>query len=399
MADRYDVVVVGAGLVGLATALALVQTTRRRVLVLEAEQRVAAHQSGHNSGVIHAGLYYRPDSEKARLCAAGRAALYRFAAEHGIAHERCGKLVVATHAGERPALAELRRRAQANGLSGVRELSEAELREVEPHAHGVAALHVPETGIIDYREVAATVAGLVVAGGAELRLGARLVGVERRPAGLVLETSQGAVSADNLINCAGLQSDRVARRCGLRPPVRIVPFRGEYYALADRGLLRNLIYPVPDPRFPFLGVHFTRLVGGGFEAGPNAVLAGRRHGYERGRPSLRDCASWCCYPGFWRMAWRFRRVGLYELYRSRSKRAFLRSLQKLVPAVQEADLRPGGAGVRAQALDRQGQLVDDFLIVRAARMVHVLNAPSPAATASLAIGRVIAAGAVRDFGW
>ncbi len=387
-----DVLIVGAGVVGLATGLALVEQFGDRLVVVEAEADVAQHQTGHNSGVIHSGLYYAPGSYKARLCAEGRDLLYRFCADHGVPHERCGKVVVATGEEERPRLEALRARGEANGLQGLRVLTGDELREIEPHVAGIAGLRVLETGIVNYGAVSRAYRDVLQRGGARVLTGARLLAVRQETGGLVAETSSGSIHARLLVNCAGLQSDRVARLCGADPDVRIVPFRGEYYELGPSGrhLVRHLIYPVPDPRFPFLGVHFTRRVEGTIEAGPNAVLAFRREGYRRWDVSPRDMADWMAYPGFWRMGRRMWRVGAQEFARSLSKAQFTRDLQKLVPAISEADLAPGGAGVRAQAVDRDGKLVDDFRFADTARAVHVLNAPSPAATASLAIGRVVA---------
>lgn len=387
-----DVAVIGGGIVGVATALALRRTTRATVTVLEAENRLAAHQTGRNSGVIHAGLYYKPGSLKARNCTAGREALYRYCAEHGVPAERCGKLVVATTSEELPALDELERRGRANGLRGLRRLSAGELGEVEPQVRGLAGLLVPETGIVDYAQVTAALAGDLRRLDGEVRTDARFLSLARSGSDTVLSTASGEVRCRFVIACAGLQADRVARRCGVDPGVRIVPFRGEYWELAPerRGLVRNLIYPVPDPRFPFLGVHFTRKVSGAVEAGPNAVLALRREGYGKTSFSLRDTAAVLSAPAFWRLAARYWRTGMAEMWRSASRRAFARALQRLVPEVTAADLRPGGAGVRAQALDDAGNLLDDFHIVEAERQIHVLNAPSPAATASLAIGEHLA---------
>jgi len=395
-----DVAVVGGGLVGLATAHALVGRAGRRVAVLEAEPRVAAHQSGHNSGVIHSGLYYRPGSLKAENCVAGRDAMYRFCAEHDVPHARTGKVVVATAERELPALAELERRGRANGLRGLRRLAPDELRAREPHVRAVAALLVPETGIVDFGRVAEAMAADVRAGGGTVRTGVRVLGCREHGGGLVVETTGGPLHARVLVNCAGLQSDRVARRCGVRPDVRIVPFRGEYWTLvpARRGLVRGLVYPVPDPEFPFLGVHFTRRIDGAIEAGPNAVLALRREGYRWTDVSPRDVAALALWPGAWRMAGRYWRTGLGEVRRSLSKRAFVAALRGLVPDVCAADLAPGGSGVRAQAVLPDGRLLDDFRIVETPRMVHVLNAPSPAATASLAIGARLAALAAARLG-
>jgi L-2-hydroxyglutarate oxidase len=397
--ESADIVIVGGGIVGLATAMALADSAIS-VAVIEAEREVALHQTGHNSGVIHSGLYYKPGSAKALNCAAGRELLYRFCADNGIAHERCGKLVVATSESELPALAELERRGIANGLAGVKRVSAAEMREIEPHVAGIAGLRVPETGIVNYRQVAEAYAAKVAARGGSIRTATRFVGCRREAGAVTVETSAGTLRAKLLINCAGLYSDRVARLCGVDPEVQIVPFRGEYYELAPsaRHFCKHLIYPVPDPRLPFLGVHFTRMVGGGVECGPNAVLAFRREGYRLRDISPRDLWELARYPGFWKMSRRFWRTGLGEMYRSFSKRAFWRALQKLIPEVQYDDLIAAGAGVRAQAVEPGGKLVDDFFIRQAERMIHVLNAPSPAATASISIGRTIAEMARKELG-
>ena len=398
--DAADVIVVGAGIVGLATARALSQVRGLTVFVIEAESDVARHQTGHNSGVIHSGLYYKPGSVKARTCAEGREQLYAYCRERGVPHDRCGKVVVATDAREVAALEELERRGRANGLQDIVRLDAVGLREREPHVAGVAGLFVGETGIVDYTAVARAYAEDVKAAGGEIRLNSRFTGCRRETAGLVVETTAGPLRGRLLVNCAGLQSDRVARRCGVDPGVRIVPFRGEYYELAAgrTHLVRNLVYPVPDPRLPFLGVHFTRMIGGGVECGPNAVLAFRREGYRLRDASARDLWDYARSPGFWRMAARFWRTGLGEMHRSVSRRAFWRALQRLVPEVRLADIARAGAGVRAQAVDHRGKLVDDFFIRRAERMIHVLNAPSPAATASLSIGRAIADMARQELG-
>jgi len=395
----YDIAVVGGGIVGMATAMSVLARRRVSVVVLEKENRLAAHQTGNNSGVIHSGLYYKPGSLKARNCTAGREALYRFCAERGIPAERCGKVVVATREKQLPVLEELRRRGEANGLKGLRRLRPEEIREIEPHAAGIAGLFVPQTGIVDYARVTEAYAEEVRRGGGEVLLGAAVRRIAHAGGGLVLETGKGEVRCRHLINCAGLQSDRVARMAGAEPGVRIVPFRGEYYELTPErcDLVRNLIYPVPDPEFPFLGVHFTRMIGGGVEAGPNAVLAFKREGYSRWSFSAGDLFDAFSYGGFWRMAGSNWRMGLGELWRSWNKGAFVRALQALMPEIAAADLVPGGAGVRAQALDPDGKLVDDFRIVEAERQIHVLNAPSPAATASISIGETIADLAGRNF--
>jgi L-2-hydroxyglutarate oxidase len=396
-----EIVVVGGGLVGLATAYALVLgRASRSVLVLEAEDRLAAHQSGHNSGVIHSGLYYRPGSLKARTCREGREALYRFCDDAGVAYRRSGKLVVATRPAELPALAWLEERGQANGLQGLRRLAGAEVEEVEPAARGVAGLWVPETGVVDFARVAEALGSRVRQAGGEVVTGARVREIRRDGGGLMIGTAAGEFRAALLVNCAGLQADRIARLAGTEPGVTIVPFRGEYYELvpARRSLIRTVIYPVPEPALPFLGVHFTRTIADRVEAGPNAVLAWAREGYRRGDVSLRDLAGTLSYGGFWKLARTHWRTGLAELGRSYSKRLFVRALRRLVPEVRAVDLVPAGSGVRAQALDAAGTLLDDFYLVEAPAAIHVLNAPSPAATASLAIGREVAARALRRLG-
>ena len=392
MGETYDVAVVGAGIVGLASARALLEERRRALVVLEAEDRPAAHQTGHNSGVIHSGLYYKPGSLKARLCFEGRTSLERYCEERGIAWERCGKVVVATDESQLPALEELQRRGAANGLGELERLDAGGLREHEPHVAGVAGLFVPHTGIVDYGAVARAYAEDVEAMGGEVRLRCAAGAIARHESGFTIETPAGEVRARHLLNCAGARSDRVARRAGLRPKARIVPFRGEYKLLRDERahLVKHLIYPVPDPRFPFLGVHFTRRIEGGIEAGPNAVLALSRDGYRWRNVSLPDLLDMARFPGFWRMGMRYWRTGLGEMRRSLSPAAFTRALQVLLPELERADLVPGGAGVRAQALGPDGKLLDDFHLETQPGAVHVLCAPSPAATASLAIGKEIA---------
>jgi L-2-hydroxyglutarate oxidase len=389
----FDLIVVGGGIVGTATALALTRAyPGLKLAILEKEDHLAAHQTGHNSGVIHSGLYYRPGSLKAQNCAAGREALYAFCAERKIAVERCGKIVVATREEEIPALDELERRGIANGLAGLERLSAAGVKEHEPHVAGIAGLYVPQTGIVDYVEVTNAYAQVVREGGGIVQTGCQVNGVKRQGQDFHLTTSQGDFSCRTLINCAGLQSDRLARACGIDPGVQIIPFRGEYYLVAPQRqhLVRNLVYPVPDPAFPFLGVHFTRMIHGGVEAGPNAVLALKREGYDRFSLSLPDLFATLTYPGFRHLAKRFWKVGAMEYHRSYSKSRFVRDLQKLIPELQRSDVVRGGAGVRAQAVDREGKLLDDFHIINSEGMVHVLNAPSPAATASLSIGSTIA---------
>ncbi len=389
-----EILVVGGGIVGLAAARALAVGHGRAVTLLEAGPELAAHQTGHNSGVIHAGLYYRPGSRKAETCAAGRRAIYAYLAERGIPHERCGKLVVALDEAELTRLDELERRGRANGLVGLERLDASGLREVEPHAAGVAALHVAETGIVDYRRVAAALADDLRAAGGRIETAARVTGIRRRDGQVIAETSQGARwAAPFLVGCAGLGSDRLAVAAGLEPGVRIVPFRGDYCELvpAARHLVRGLIYPVPDPDLPFLGVHFTRRIDGAIEAGPNAVLAWKREGYSRAAFSPADAMATLGFPGFWRFAPRYAGIGWREYRRAWSRRRFAAELRRLLPELTDDALRPAGCGVRAQALGRDGRLVDDFVWLEADRMLHVLNAPSPAATASLAIGEEIAA--------
>jgi L-2-hydroxyglutarate oxidase len=387
-----DVAIIGGGIVGLAVARALLHEHGILPVVLEAEERLASHQTGHNSGVIHSGLYYEPGSRKARDCVAGRDAMYAFCREHGVAYERCGKLVVATTEEQAGALEELERRGRTNGLDGILRVAADGLGEYEPHVRGRAGLWVPETGIVDFTRVAEALAAELRAKGATIRTGSRVRRVERRSAGFVLHGDGGELEASHLINCAGLQSDRVARLCGLDPGLRIVPFRGEYWQLAAgrEGLVRNLVYPVPDPRLPFLGVHFTRKLGGGVEVGPNALLAWSRVSYSRAGFSARDALATLSYAGFWRLIARHWRFGVGELRRSLIKKAFVRDARRLVPDLGATDLERDGMGIRAQAVAPDGSIVDDFRILEAERMLHVLNAPSPAATASLAIGRYIA---------
>jgi L-2-hydroxyglutarate oxidase len=392
MGEPADVAVIGGGIVGLATAWALVAGDRpRSVILLEKEPALGAHQSGHNSGVIHSGVYYRPGSQKAETCREGRRLLLELCAEDGIAHEICGKVIVATRADELPALERILERGRQNGVA-CEAIGPERLRELEPHAAGLRALHVPGAGIVDYPAVCRALARRCEARGARIVTGARVRRAEPRSDRSVLVSDAGEFGARFVVSCAGLHSDRVARACGAEVPVRIVPFRGEYYGVAPRaqGLVRNLIYPVPDPSFPFLGVHFTRMVGGALECGPNAVLALAREGYRWTDVSARDLSEALAWPGLRRLVACHWRTGFGEAWRSLSRSAFARALQRLVPEIRADDLVPAAAGVRAQALARDGSLVDDFLLVESARALHVCNAPSPAATASLAIGRRIA---------
>jgi L-2-hydroxyglutarate oxidase len=387
-------VVVGGGILGLATASQIIRAVpAATVTVLEKEPRWGLHQTGHNSGVIHAGVYYRPGSLKARLCRAGNASMVEFCRRHDIPVHICGKLIVATEPHEVPRLQALRQRAVDNGLD-VCLLSPQQAAEYEPHLACLAALRVPDTGIVDFTLVCATLARLLAEAGADLRTGVRVVGVRAGDRDVVVETTDGPVVGDFLVNCAGLHSDRVARLAGLRPPARIVPFRGEYHQLrADRrSLVRGLIYPVPDPALPFLGVHLTRMIDGSVHAGPSAILALAREGYRWRRIRPRDVAEVAAYPGTWRLARHHLRYGLAELRRSLSRRAFAREAARLVPALSVDDLEPAAAGVRAQAVAPDGALLDDFLIVNGHRQVHVLNAPSPGATSALEIAKEIVAG-------
>ena len=395
----FDVAVVGGGVVGAAVALALTEGAGLAVTVLEKEDSLAVHQTGHNSGVIHSGLYYRPGSLKARLCAEGRAALYRFCEEQGIRHARTGKLVVATRPDELPRLDDLQARGTANGLA-LKRLGPDELREVEPHVTGLAGLLAPDTGVVDFAEVTRAYARVAAGRGAVVETGARLLGVRREAGGLVLETTRGERRARFAVAAAGLQSDRVARAFGLDPGARIVPFRGEYVDVtgASAGRVKALIYPVPDPRFPFLGVHFTRGVDGHVHAGPNALIAWRREGYRRFAFSAKDAFDVLTFGGFWRLMVRHGRMGAAELWRSLVLGSFLASMRRMIPEVARADIARGTCGIRAQAVGPGGALLDDFHLVGDDRVIAVINAPSPAATASLAIGRHVADEARRRFG-
>ena len=384
------ITIVGGGIVGLAAGFRIGQMLPdARLTVLEKEQGVGRHQSGNNSGVLHAGLYYKPGSAKARLAVRGIRQMVAFCQENGIAHEVCGKLVVASNEDELPRLRDLFERGRQNGLEGLEMLGPDQMKEIEPHAAGVAAVRVPQEGIADYPAVCATLARKI---NGRVVTGAKVTGLRKTADGWLAHTTAGDFESNLLVNCAGLYCDRVAAKAGVHRDMRIVPFRGEYYRIkAERQyLVRNLIYPVPDPKFPFLGVHFTRLIHGGVEAGPNAVLALSREGYSKWNISVRDTIDVVTYSGFWRFLGRHARMCFDEVRRSFSKELFCASLQKLVPEITVNDLETGGAGVRAQALDPQGGMVQDFHIVRQPGAVHVLNAPSPAATASLAIGEEIA---------
>lgn len=390
--QEFDYIVVGGGILGLSVAWTILEKRPGcRVAVLEKEDAWARHQTGRNSGVIHSGIYYKPGSLKAKLCREGNKRLLEFCREHDIRYDVCGKVIVATMPSEIPLMENLYARGLANGLT-VKRLSASEVKEIEPHVYCLAGLHVPSTGIVDFVGVCRKLAELIEAQGGQLCLGTRVQGFHLKENGGVLETSKDTLAARWVINCAGLHSDRVAKLAGAEPGARIVPFRGEYYELRSdrRSLVQNLVYPVPDPNFPFLGVHFTRMIDGSVHAGPNAVLSLKREGYQRTSFDLRDFLDTMTYGGFWRLAAKHVRSGLAEIHRSFSKKAFVNSLQRLIPEVREEDLVPGESGVRAQALRPDGGLVDDFLIVSSSHAIHVCNAPSPAATASLEIGRIIA---------
>lgn len=387
-----DIVIIGGGIVGMATAMELSRKSGRSLVVVEAENRLAAHQTGNNSGVIHSGIYYKPGSLKAENCTIGREQLYTFCETHGIPAERCGKVVVVTRENEIELLNNLKERGIANGLKGLKSLSAEEIKEYEPHVDGLAGLFVPDTGIVNYTRVTEKFSEIFLNNGGEIKLNTRIRKMEKVKSEIILHAREEVIKCKNLINCAGLQSDRVARMCGIDPGLKIIPFRGEYYELLKEKeyLVKNLIYPVPDPQFPFLGVHFTRMIDGGVEAGPNAVLALKREGYKKTSISLRDLGEILLYPGFWKMISKHMVMGIKEQYRSLVKASFVKTMQRLIPEITIRDVAAGGSGVRAQALEPSGFLVDDFRIKEAEHMVHVLNAPSPAATAAINIGKTIA---------
>ncbi len=392
MNESFDVIVVGGGIIGLATAMTLAKThPHLKLAVVEKELELAQHQTGHNSGVIHSGIYYRPGSLKATLCVRGAQHLVRFCQENAVPFERCGKLVVATDEKEIPGLQELYRRGNANGVPGLRLLGASEAKSFEPHTRCLQALHVPTTGIVSFQQVAQAYAHRFTSASGKVFLGHRVEAIEVSPHSLRLITSQGTFRSRFFINCAGLYADRVALMAGASIPCQIVPFRGEYYQIRQERshLVRGLIYPVPDPRFPFLGVHFTRMIDGKVEAGPNAVLAWAREGYTKSDIAWHELLEVLKYKGFWRLASHYWCPGWQEMVRSYSKARFAQALQRLIPEICQEDLLPGGSGVRAQALGNDGALLDDFAIVQNERMLHVLNAPSPAATSSLAIAEYL----------
>lgn len=387
----FDFAVIGGGIVGLATGMALSERyPQSRILVLEKESHWAAHQTGHNSGVIHSGIYYKPGSFKARFARQGSRSIVEFCQRHAIAHEVCGKVIVATEPEQLPLLENLYNRGLENELN-VTKLKAEEVKEIEPHVSCLAGIKVPTTGIVDYKQVCLKYADLIEAQGGTLKLNTKVQRIKEINGAQILETNHGSFETKFVVNCTGLHSDRIARLGGAEPNAKIVPFRGEYYELKPekRFLVKNLIYPVPNPNFPFLGVHFTRMIDGSVHAGPNAVLSFRREGYKKTDFNLRDFIEVMTYPGFWRLAGKHMDEGVQEIVRSFSKAAFVRSLQQLIPEVQAEDVIPTHAGVRAQALTNDGKLVDDFLIIKGRNSVHVCNAPSPAATSSIEIGKAI----------
>ena len=397
---QHDIIVIGGGIVGLATALKIKeQNPSLKLALIEKEPRLSAHQTGHNSGVIHSGVYYKPGSLKAQNCIRGYQMLLDFCQTYEVPYELCGKVIVATHSSELPQLDTIMTRGEQNGLTGLKRLSESELKEHEPHVNGIAGILVPQTGIIDYTAVSLKYAEQVQAADGDIILGERVEAIEAQPGGSVVFTHQRSYSTRLVVNCAGLYSDKIAQMTQPSLNIRIIPFRGEYYDLKEskQHLVKNLIYPVPDPNFPFLGVHFTRMIHGGAEAGPNAVLAFRREGYRKADVNLQELGETMRWPGFQKVAKRYWQTGMGEIYRSFSKAAFTKALQKLIPEIQEDDLLPGSAGVRAQACDKEGGLLDDFLILENEIAVNVCNAPSPAATSSLSIGQTVAELALKRF--
>jgi L-2-hydroxyglutarate oxidase len=397
---KYDIAVIGGGIVGLATALKITEKAPNiRLVLIDKEKSLSVHQTGNNSGVIHSGIYYKPGSLKARNCTSGYRALIDFCDRENIRYELCGKIIVATSRQEIPALNTLYERGTANGLRGLEMLSQNEMREIEPYVCGLQAIRVPQTGIIDFAEVSARFGDLLIKSGQTLALNQTVTGLRSGSRTSVVVTDKDTFEATVIINCAGLHSDRIARMTTGEVPVRIIPFRGEYYKIRPEKnhLVRHLIYPVPDPSFPFLGVHFTRMIRGGIEAGPNAVLAFAREGYKKSDVNIRDVIETLTWPGFIQVARKYWKTGLGEMVRSFSKKAFTRALQHLIPEITESDLVEGGSGVRAQACDKHGGLLDDFMILEDRHAIHVLNAPSPAATSSLSIGDTISDLAVKRF--
>lgn len=397
---KYDIIVIGAGIVGLATALKIkTKKPALRLLLIDKENKLAAHQTGHNSGVIHSGLYYKPGSLKATNCINGYHQLVSFCEENDIEYDLCGKIVVATSKEEIPLMHNLYKRGEQNGLTDLKLLNVEELKEYEPHVNGLEGIFVPQTGIVDYKKVAAKYAEIIKQKGGEIHLNEKVLSIKTEATASTVVTDKSSYTTKLVVNCAGLYSDRVARFTHQKINVKIIPFRGEYYKLNEdkEHLVKNLIYPVPDPNFPFLGVHFTRMMEGGVEAGPNAVLAFKREGYKKSDINLAELSESLAWPGFQKVAMKYWKTGMGEMYRSFSKAAFTKALQKLLPDIREEDLQPGGAGVRAQACDRNGGLIDDFLILENEYAVNVCNAPSPAATSSLSIGDTVSELAIKRF--
>ena len=392
------IVVIGAGIVGLATALKLLEEKPGlQVTILEKENQVAQHQTGHNSGVIHSGIYYKPGSLKAINCKKGYDMLLAFCNEHGVPYDICGKVIVATQQKELASLENIYQRGVQNGMTGICKINQAEIKEKEPYCAGIAGVWVPQTGIVNYKAVSEKYAELIRQQGGEIRFGEQVTQIQQTNKEVVIETGKGTHHADVVVNCAGLYSDKIAKLTSPQVDLQIIPFRGEYYEIKPERqyLVKNLIYPIPNPDFPFLGVHFTRMIGGGIEAGPNAVFAFRREGYTNRDVHFGELWEALSFPGFRKVATKYWRDGLYEMYRSYSKAAFVRALQVLIPDIKREDIVPGGAGVRAQACDAKGNLIDDFLILENQQVLNICNAPSPAATASLAIGSSIAAKALQ----
>lgn len=391
-AIKYDIAIIGAGLVGLATAYQLkLAKPNLNILIIDKENGVAKHQSGHNSGVIHSGIYYKPGSLKAQNCIAGYQSILEFAQQYDIPYDICGKIIVATEKKELKGLHNIYERGLQNKLPGIKKLSAEESREIEPHCAAVESIYVPQTGIIDYLKMAEKIVQLFKELGGVVAFNHEVTKINQRSEGLVIETNKNSFHAVKLVSCGGLFSDRIATLTEEENDLRIIPFRGEYFKLKPERetLVKHLIYPVPDPEFPFLGVHFTRMIGGGIEAGPNAVLAFKREGYKFSDFSFKDMGQTLAWPGFWKIVAKYGQTGIVEIYRSLSKAAFTRSLQKLIPEINQEDLIEGGAGVRAQACDKKGNLIDDFNILQNGNIIHVRNAPSPAATSSLSIGKLI----------
>lgn len=396
----YDIAIIGAGIIGLSTARFIAKDfPRLKVVVLDKETQIAQHQTGHNSGVIHSGIYYKPGSQKAQFCVAGVEAMKKYCIEKGISIDECGKVIVATNSNQLEPLEQLYKRGIENGVPNLKVIGPEELTEIEPHVRGIRAIHAPHTAIVSFKQVSEEYAKDIEEFGGNILLGHKVINVSTRNDILSIETSKGIIQAKYIINCGGLYADKIASMIGQSSHIRIIPFRGEYFILrsTSKHFVRGLVYPVPDPRFPFLGVHYTKRITGEIEAGPNAVLAWAREGYSKTNINLMETISNLAFPGFWRMAYKNWRTGFSELHRSYMKSVFVRDLQRLIPDITSADINPGGSGVRAQAINQTGRLLDDFSIVESTRAIHVLNAPSPGATSSLAIGKTITTLAANNF--